>query len=308
MDWVEDIKTDLWAFPADMVKSGSAGTNSITWTSKYGSVVASGYNIGVADGINTQGLDVNLLYLSSSNYGQVQPSRKNLSILLWAQYVLDNYATVNEAVADLSKDNLNIIAPTLPNGDAAALHLAITDPTGDNAVLEYIDGKLTIHHGKQYKVMTNEPSYDKQLALNQYWQNMNGAFLPGTGTPEDRFVRASYYLNSAPQTGNLQQSLATVFSIIRNVSVPIGVKVPGRPNLSPTLWRSVADLKHKVYYFEETNRPNVFWVNINKLSLNSGAKVLKLSLTDNEIYSGEVSKSFIASKPFTVPNVTPNKK
>jgi hypothetical protein len=43
-----------------------------------------------------------------------------------------------------------IIAPALPNGHAAGLHLSLSDSTGDSAILEYVDGKLVIHHGPQY--------------------------------------------------------------------------------------------------------------------------------------------------------------
>ncbi|MFZ4528603.1 MAG: linear amide C-N hydrolase [Undibacterium curvum] len=305
MDWVEDIKTDLWAFPAGIKKNGRAGANSIEWTSKYGSVVASGYNIGAADGINTEGLNVNLLYLAGADYGTQIGRKKDLSILLWVQYVLDNYATVKEAAAALAKDELRIIAPTLPSGDPAALHMAISDPSGDNAILEYVGGKLVVYHGAQYRVMTNEPTYDKQLALNEYWKNLDGAFMPGTSTPEDRFVRASYYLQTAPVNTDVQKSVATVFSIIREVSVPFGKAAPGRPNVAPTIWRTVADLKNKVYYFEATDRPNVFWVDITKLDLRVGAMVKKLPLANNEIYADEVSEKFVQAAPFTSPEVLP---
>jgi penicillin V acylase-like amidase (Ntn superfamily) len=37
------------------------------------------------------------------------------------------------------------------------------------------DGKLVIHHGKQYTVMTNSPTFDQQLALNAYCES---AFSP----------------------------------------------------------------------------------------------------------------------------------
>lgn len=298
MDWDEDIKTDLWVFPAGIARVGSPQPNSVTWTSKYGSVIASGYDMGTADGINNKGLVANLLYLSSSNYGEDKPDRKSLSVLNWAQYILDNYATVNEAVNDFGQDKFHMFAPTLPNGAAPTVHLAIADATGDNAIFEYVDGKLVIHHNPAYKVMTNEPVYDKQLALNDYWQKLNGAFLPGTGNPEDRFVRASYYLDTAPQTVDLQKSIATVFSIIRNVSVPFNTEISGKPNLAPTLWRSVSDLTHNVYYFESTDRPNVFWVSLDKLDLKIGAPIKKLPLQQGEIYAGEVGERFVSSKPF----------
>ncbi len=298
MDWVEDLRTDLWAFPAGTKRVGSPEPNSVVWTSKYGSVIASGYDIGTTDGINTEGLNANLLYLATSDYGQPQATRQNISILNWAQYVLDNYATVDEVVKDYGQDKFNMIAPPLPNGYKPTVHLSITDKNGDNAIFEYINGKLIIHHNKAYKVMTNEPSYEKQLALNDYWQNLKGVFLPGTGEPEDRFVRASFYLNTAPQTANEQQSIAIAFSIIRNVSVPIQAGFSVKPNVSTTLWRSVADLKNKIYYFENTDRPNIFWVNVNKLDLRAGAPIKKLPMKNGEIYAGDVSAKFVTSKPF----------
>jgi choloylglycine hydrolase len=55
-----------------------------------------------------------------------------LSISLWAQYVLDNFATVAEAVDALKPEPFRIVAPVLPNGKGAQLHLAISDETGDS--------------------------------------------------------------------------------------------------------------------------------------------------------------------------------
>lgn len=298
MDWLEDMHTDLWAFPAGIQQVGSDDANGLTWTSKYGNVIANGYNIGTTDGINTEGLTANLLFLATSDYGKPKPDRKNLSILLWAQYVLDNYATVAEAVKDFEQDKFNMIAKPLPNGVMPTVHLSVTDKTGDNAIFEYVGGKLVVHHNKSYNVMTNEPTYEKQLALNDYWQNLKGAFLPGTGEPEDRFVRASYYVNSAAQTADTQKSVATAFSIIRNVSVPMEKGTPAKPNVSMTIWRSVADLKNKVYYFENTDRPNVFWVDLNKLDLKTGAEIKKLALQNDEVYAGEVSAKFVKSPTF----------
>lgn len=298
MDWVEDLRTDLWALPAGTHQVGSNDANAVTWTAKYGSVIASGYDLGTTDGINSAGLNANLLFLSTTDYGKAQSNRQNLSVFAWAQYVLDNYATVAEAVNDYGQDKFNMIAPALPNGLIPTVHLSITDKTGDNAIFEYIAGKLVVHHGKQYKVMTNEPNYDQQLALNDYWQQLKGNFLPGTGEPADRFVRASHYVNVALSTANQQQSVATVFSIIRNVSVPMQAVVSARPNIAATIWRSVADLKDGIYFFEHSDRPNVFWVDFNKLDLSTRGSIKKLSLQHDEIYAGEVSQHFVKSAPF----------
>lgn len=47
------------------------------------------------------------------------------------------------------------------------------------------------------KIMTNSPTYDKQLTLNDYWQQIGGlVMLPGTNRASDRFVRASFYIHA----------------------------------------------------------------------------------------------------------------
>lgn len=308
MDWFDSLSTDLWALPAGIQRQGNGNDkNGIRWVSKYGSVIASGYKITATDGMNTAGLDVNLLYLSGSNYGVAEKDKKNLSIFNWVQYMLDNYATVDEAVKGFNGDKLNLLVPAEVNGHKMDLHLSITDASGDNAIFEYINGKLVVHHGKQFTVMTNEPPFDQQLALNSYWQKLDGKFLPGTEEPEDRFVRTSYYVNNAQKSSNYQQQVATVFSIIRNASVPFEqAKDVTRPNVAPTLWRTVADLKNHVYYFEDTSQPNVFWVELDKLDLTKGAPVKKLALANGETYNGEVSKNFVAATAFTSPQITPS--
>ena len=56
MDWKTDVGTNLWILPRGMARSGQAGPNSIKWTSKYGSVIATGYDVSTTDGANEAGL------------------------------------------------------------------------------------------------------------------------------------------------------------------------------------------------------------------------------------------------------------
>jgi choloylglycine hydrolase len=168
MDWVEDPGSEMWVFPRGMARTGNAGPKSLAWTSKYGSVVVSFYGVATADGMNEKGLVANVLYLAESDYGTSVSGQPDLSIGGWTQYVLDSFATVGEAVAALEKEPFTIVAPILPNGDPAVGHLAISDPSGDTAIFEYIGGKLRIHHGRAYTVMTNSPTFDDQPALNAY--------------------------------------------------------------------------------------------------------------------------------------------
>ena len=99
--------------------------------------------------MNEAGLVANLLFLPESVYERPGDTRPVMGLSVWTQYVLDNFATVDEAVAELSKEKFRIDAPDLPNGVQSRLHLAISDPSGDSAIFEYRDGKLEIHHGRQ---------------------------------------------------------------------------------------------------------------------------------------------------------------
>src|SRR5262245_33923322 len=180
MDWGEDMHSNLWVFPRGMKRDGASGPKTVTWTSKYGSLSVSGYEAGIADGMNENGLVMNGLYLAESDYGKPD-DRPTMSIMAFGQYALDNFGSVAEAVEGLRADAIRIIAPTLPNGRGAQMHMSLSDPTGDSAIFEYIDGKLIIHHGKQYRVMTNSPTYDQQLAINGYWKGVDPlTFLPGS--------------------------------------------------------------------------------------------------------------------------------
>lgn len=181
MDWKEDIMSNLYVFPRGIQRAGYNKGETVTWTSKYGSVIATGYDIGTCDGMNEKGLVASLLFLPESVYKRLGDKRPVMGISIWTQYVLDNFATVREAVDELKKEIFRIDAPQMPNGSASTLHLAITDNTGNTAVLEYLDGKLEIHEGKEYQVMTNSPKYSSQLAINDYWKEIGGLqMLPGT--------------------------------------------------------------------------------------------------------------------------------
>ena len=299
MDWFEDMGTDLWAFPRGMERDGAAGSRSVRWTSKYGSVIAAAYDIGTADGLNEAGLAANLLYLVEAGYPHDDGKRPTLCISTWPQYVLDNFASVAETVEALATDPFVLLAPDLPNGKASTLHLAVSDASGDSAVFEYVAGKLTIHHGREYQVMTNSPVYDQQLAINRYWETIGGTvMLPGTNRAADRFARASFYVKAIPQTGNQRDALASVLGVIRNASVPLGISTPGQPNISSTLWRTLADHKNRTYFFDAATSPNAFWAPLEDLDLAEGAPVKKLPLAGGETYSGNAAGDFVAAAPF----------
>ena len=300
MDWTEDIGTNLWIFPREMEQEGRVGPNSFKWTSKYGSVIATGYDISTTDGMNEEGLVANVLWLAESVYPEWDGQKPGLCLAAWAQYVLDSFATVEETVEALSREEFILVTADMPGLDKlATVHLAVSDSLGDSAIFEYVDGKLVIHHDSSYLVMTNSPTYQQQLALNEYWKEIGGmVVLPGTSRAADRFARAWFYINAIPKTADIQVAVASVFSVIRNVSVPFGISTPEKPNISSTLWRTVADHKNKIYFFESTLTPNIFWVQFNNIDFSPSAPARKLVISPKQFYAGDAADLFVETKPF----------
>ena len=306
MDWKTEMHSNLWVFPKGMERNGETGANSLKWTSKYGSVVTSAFEIASTDGMNEKGLVANLLWLPETEYPVRDQTKPGLAITAWVQYMLDNFATVHEAVEELKKESFRIDAPHMPNGSASTLHLAITDETGNTAVLEYLDGNLSIHEGKEFQVMTNSPRYDYQLAINNYWKEVGGLqMLPGTNRSSDRFVRASFYIHAIPQTPDAKIAVPSVLSVMRNVSVPFGITTPDKPHISSTRWRSVSDQKNKIYYFESVMTPNLFWLDLKKIDFSPKAGIKKLTLTNGKIYAGDAVKDLKDSDSFVFLFQTP---
>jgi penicillin V acylase-like amidase (Ntn superfamily) len=311
MDWAEDMHSNLWALPRGMTRDGMGGADTLTWVSKYGSLIVSGYDMGTAEGVNEKGLAANLLYLAESDYGSTGGKRV-ISISTWAQYVLDNFATVSETVEALEKEPFRVIAPMLPNGKRAQLHLSISDASGDSAIFEYIGGKLVVHHGKQYTVVTNSPSFDQQLAIDGYWKSVGGLqFLPGTNRAADRFARASFLLSAIPREIDKNyiagvpgqrfqfQAIASVLSVMRSVGVPLGITTPDQPNISSTIWRTVIDHKNLVLLFDSATSPCTFWVPLADLDLREGSPVKKLEVAGGKTYTGNAASKFVPAELFT---------
>lgn len=189
--------------------------------------------------------------------------------------------------------------PDLPNGKPMSLHLAVSDAGGDSAILEYVGGALKVHHGREHQAMTNSPVHDEQLPINRYWETIGGTtMLPGTNRAADRFARASFYIKATPQTGDTKDALASVLGVIRNASVPLGISTPGQPNISSTLWRTLADLKSRTYFFDAATSANAFWAPLADLDLADGTPALRLSLAGGQTHSGTAAGSFAPAEPF----------
>ena len=300
MDWPESTQPILTVFPRGLERDGGkAGSETVVaenparWTTKYGSVVTTAYGVGTVDGMNEKGLAVHMLYLRATDFGARDTSKKGIQAGLWGQYMLDNAATVEEAL-ELFKG----IQPVMmeANGHKATLHLAMEDATGDSAIVEYIGGKPVIHHGRQFRVVTNDPTYDEQLALlekQDFSKPSSTIAVPGNVNAIDRFQRATYYLNNLSKPASEREAAAGILAVARNVSVPFGAPYKGF-GLYDTEYRTAMNLTRKVYFLELTTSPSVIWTDLSAMNLEAGQPVRVLDPNNIEL-SGNVTGSFRAA-------------
>ena len=180
------------------------------------------------------------------------------------------------------------------------MHIAIEDKTGNSAVIEFIDGKMVVHAGRQYRVMTNKPQYDQQLKNLARYKDFGGTIeeVPGNVLPMDRFVRASYFLKYLPKPENAEVAAAYLMSLVSTISVPFGAPYIGVSGTYPTWWRTLSDLGNGVFYFSYALSPNVIWLDLKAVDFSAGATARQLNARDPQ-FAGDVVKNFAAAKaPF----------
>lgn len=294
MDWPESTQPLLTVLPRGMKRDGGrAGAamvvkdNPARWTSKYGSLVTTVYGIGTADGLNERGLGAHMLYLQATDFGPRDPAKPGLQAALWAQYLLDNAATVNEALALLDKVQVVMVET---HGHRANVHLAIEDAGGDSAIIEIVNGRQVVHHGREYRIMTNDPPYDQQIALlktHDFSKPSSDTPIPGNVKATDRFVRTAYFGAMLPQPKTEREAVASMLAVIRNVSVPFGAPYGGF-GIYNTEYRTAMNLSAQRYFFELTTSPNVLWTDLTQFKLAPGAPVMVLN-PDNLALSGDVT-------------------
>lgn len=149
------------------------------WESKYGSVTFNQYGRDFpSGGINEAGLTIELMWLDGSRY-PASDARPAVDVLQWIQYQLDNHATVAEVLA--SEKGLRIASQT-------PIHYLVADRKGQVATVEFLNGRMVAHTGKDLPVAA--------LANSTYSESVAYARKQGEDVPAGigslpRFTRAA---------------------------------------------------------------------------------------------------------------------
>jgi penicillin V acylase-like amidase (Ntn superfamily) len=280
----------------------------LKWTSKYASVTFNAsfnktkspaddvYKAGV-DGINQAGLKIGTYFLGSSVFPK-DGVKITLDIASLLQYLLDNFKSVDEALADLAGDRYRITS-TPTESVEIKLHLFLHDVTGASAIVEFIDGKIKVTRNPEIPVLAND-IYSKSLEHLKLYNGFGGELaIPGAIESLDRFVRGVYYWNNLPVPADSIQATNYGFAAIQLLTVPPGFTHGG------THWTIVTDIVGRRIYFRTANNPAIAIIDLNKLSA-SGKASSDIDLLQTDM-SGDVSdmfKKINAFKP-TVTTIAP---
>ena len=299
------------------------GKDGAQWVSKYDVAGVTLLNqMLFGDGVNSEGLNVSLLYLPGfAEYEPYDPEQASNSLapVDFGGFILTQYATVAEVKGALQTIRVvPVVTPEL--GATAPVHFSVTDKSGDQIIVEYVDGALQLYD-KTLGVMTNSPPYDWHINNARNYINMrsvdwpaidvNGIDiapagygsgligLPGDFTPPSRFIRALTWTQSARATDGGEDTVHESIRILSNFQLPmeaVDKKInPAELEIlkyGGTQYTVSYDLKNLKVYFQTSDNPSVRSVDVGGFDFDAQLSVKKIVMR-------------VPSVPFST-DVTPN--
>lgn len=249
--------------------AGESVSLPLSWVSKYGSITYNMFGREITpDGMNEAGLVISVLILDESEY-PVIAGKPSISLDNWVQYLLDNYATVEEVVASCSEVNIRY-NPV----DYWRLHFFVSDANGNNATLEFIDGELVLHTKETLakKAITNS-LYESSIAY------YNGGVQSGNATSSlNRFFNVATMLDNYDN----EEPISYAYDVLAACAQRITVR------------SMVYDITNKRVYVFTAKNTNTRYFDFSSFDFSCDKQVLVYNetLTDE----GEISGSFV---PYT---------
>jgi MYXO-CTERM domain-containing protein len=235
------------------------------WTSKYGSIALT------FDGRESTGRGMNEagLAIFEAALSETQQSRSHslplLSVAQWTQYQLDTSATVEEVIAS---DKVVRIWP-----DDMQSHFIVRDKSGTVAVIEWLDGEMTVYQGDTLPV---------PAMVNSAYQTC----LANGDDPSGRFKilvdrLASY--DAATSGDGLDYAYATLRDVRNMLAPPV-----------KTLWSVMFDVRAMRLYLSTVQNSELRYLDFKDFDFSCQTDVQVLDI--NSPGSGNIRSSFV---PYT---------
>lgn len=254
-----------------------SGGDGVKWTNKFGYYGMNVFGMPITfDGLNEKGLSIAALWLPG--YTEYEPigggeESCTLSNTVLGDWILGNFATVDEVRAGLK--DLKVWGQAMPQfgNQPAPIHLAVNDASGKSVVIEFVGGSKQIYDNPVH-VLTNAPPFPWHLlnlrnyvqlspldpgaktAGGQVYQSPGSGAgllgLPGDWSPPSRFVRICALVLFSLQPEDAKSAVNLTSHIINAEDIPIGVirePSPKGMEYGYTQWSVIKDQRNKVIYF-----------------------------------------------------------
>ena len=260
----------------NILKTGFLFDSSLKWVSKYGSITINQAGREFPSrGMNEKGLVIGEMTLRETEF-PMPDSRSAVFMQQWIQYLLDNCAAIEEVIEANSKIR---IAP-----DQYPSHYLIADSSGNCITMEWLNGKLISHTGKNLsiKVLTNSTYTESIAFLKRHKGFGEDQLISNSSSSLDRFIRAANMIkNHDPKTQTSPVDYA--FDILANVA---------NPSASwGTKWSLVYDIKNRMFYFRTNKNQNIGYVDFKSFNFSCETPVKMFNI--NKEFKGNTQDQFI---------------
>ena len=152
-----------------------------------------------------------------------------------------------------------------------------------------VKGELSIHHGPEYRVMTNDPPYDEMIDRDEAIARHLAE--PNRSRAANRQRTDLFGSPTAPGISLIQRIIPRPSrarsSLLRIAQVPF--RDPARAadqgfwGACQTNWVSAADVTNGVYYVNSATVPSLFWLDLKEANFKPGAPLLFLDPHDPKV-------------------------
>jgi choloylglycine hydrolase len=246
----------------------------IKWVSKYGSITFNKYREFPDGGMNEAGLFIVEMSLAGTAFPKDE-SKPLFFMMLWMQYVLDNFESVDQVVR--SAKDLTI--------EGWSWHFFSADRQGNSAAIEFLDGKVVVHKGAEMPVpVLVNTTYEKEIRRLKTYKGFGGE------TPVDlenkkqpAFVQGAWQLKA--------------FKASQKALVDYGFETLKVLGWSGTQWSYLCDPANLKVYYKTKESPKIKTLDFKSFdwSCRSPAKMLNIHAPVSgavETYFKDYSKEF----------------
>lgn len=250
-------ESELW------VTKDLKADSDIHWTSKYGSITFNcfGKDLPVF-GVNEKGLMVAELAWGQQKPGKLQPGERPLVWLAWEQYILDQFATVDEALNDIAKSKLGL--------QVDGHEFFVSDARGNSGVVMCdVQGNFKVFRGKTMKhplVCNGYPPTDPDELKNYRAfggkQELNSFRNFGISDFGRRYVNGVSLLEAYNSKAKCAPAYAWMMLEV----------------LNPGDWQLVYDAKARRAAFRTARNQKIKWVNFDDIHFGTDKPTMVLDV------------------------------